>query len=134
MLFRNDYWFLSNMYPSSITLDGITFSCAESAFQAMKCTNKEDVIALSKMNGKNAKAYGRRVSLRNNWNSVRVNAMRYVVSEKFKQNPDLLRKLKSIVSPIIEDNTWNDTFWGRYNGVGKNHLGIILEEVKTNLN
>ena len=32
---------------------------------------------------------------------------------------------------LIEGNTWNDTFWGQCPiGVGKNHLGRLLMEIR----
>lgn len=133
MIFRNEYYFLSNFYPCTIKVNGYVFTNAEAAFQAMKCTNELDVIALTKMNGADAKSFGRRISLRSDWNSFRLKAMCYVLTCKFTQNPDLLAKLKQISVPIVEDNIWNDKFWGRCNGAGENHLGIILENLKQKL-
>jgi hypothetical protein len=34
---------------------------------------------------------------------------------------------------LIEGNFWGDVFWGVCNGVGKNHLGKILMEVRSEL-
>lgn len=130
MLFRNEYAFLSNMYPCSITLNGLTFSCAEAVFQAYKCGKHEDVLALTKMSGIEAKAFGRKVKMRSDWNTFRLIAMRNVIKAKFTQHPELLKKLKAIDVPIIEDNTWNDRYWGKCNGIGENNLGIILDEMK----
>lgn len=130
MYFRNEYDFLSNFYRSPIVVGKYTFQCAEAAFQAMKCTKESDVIALTKMNGAEAKKFGRRVDLRKNWNTYRLRAMQYVLDLKFQQNPGLLSRLKAIEEPIVENNTWNDTFWGVCNGVGKNHLGKILTAIK----
>lgn len=44
-------------------------------------------------------------------------------------------KLKSALlntkdAELIERNTWNDTYWGICNGIGENHLGKILMEVR----
>ena len=38
--------------------------------------------------------------------------------------------LLAVSEPIIEDNTWGDTYWGRCRGTGSNHLGQILEETR----
>lgn len=133
MQFRNEFYFLSNMYPCDLEIQGIHFSCAESEFQAMKCVHKDDVLALSKMLGVDAKRYGRRVVLRDNWNAQRVNAMRYVLNAKFK-DPNLKAKLLATADlELVEDNDWNDTFWGRCNGVGANQLGKLLMELRDNL-
>jgi hypothetical protein len=31
---------------------------------------------------------------------------------------------------LIEENNWNDTFWGVCNGVGENNLGRLLMQVR----
>jgi predicted NAD-dependent protein-ADP-ribosyltransferase YbiA (DUF1768 family) len=35
--------------------------------------------------------------------------------------------------PLLEINEWGDTYWGVVNGVGENRLGILLEQVRTEL-
>lgn len=133
MQFRNEFFFLSNLYPCDLEIQGIHFSCAESAFQAMKCVHEKDILALSKMSGVDAKRYGRSVDLRTDWNNLRVKAMRYVLNEKFK-NPELKSKLLSTDDiELVEDNNWNDTFWGVCNGIGENQLGKLLMEIRNNL-
>lgn len=55
--------------------------------------------------------------------------MKRVLHAKFS-NPLLKRKLLQISEPIVEENTWNDTFWGVCNGKGLNILGLMLENEK----
>ena len=43
MLFRNKYYFLSNMYPCKITYNGLTYTCVEAAFQAQKNTTESGI-------------------------------------------------------------------------------------------
>ena len=31
---------------------------------------------------------------------------------------------------IIEDNTWEDRFWGVCNGIGDNHLGKLIMQIR----
>lgn len=132
MKFRDEYWFLSNMYPCPVPviINGKerVFPCAETAFQAMKCPDQAD--RFIGLDGFAAKRIGRKVPLRSDWNHVRVHIMRTVIRSKFMTNPDLLKKLKMVRDEIVEDNTWNDTFWGRCNGVGENRLGQILMELR----
>jgi predicted NAD-dependent protein-ADP-ribosyltransferase YbiA (DUF1768 family) len=45
----------------------------------------------------------------------------------------LSEQLKQITEPIVENNTWNDTYWGVCNNVGENHLGKLLTEIKEEL-
>lgn len=128
MIFRGKYYFLSNMYPCSITfsLGGkmYTFTCVEAAFQALKCPSR--INEFIGIDGYAAKALGKRVSLRGDWRSVRVNAMMRLIVLKFRQHPELLEALRKIDGEIVEDAPWGDTFWGKTCGVGENHLGKIL--------
>ena len=126
MYFRNEYYFLSNMYPCNIIYKGYTFKSAESLYQALKCTKLNDFIAFTNLNGYEAKKFGRKIELRSDWNSFKIKAMKIAIFNKFEQNLDLLNKLLAVEEPIIEENTWKDTFWGICNGVGQNQLGKIL--------
>ena len=131
MIFRNNYYFLSNMFPCTISYNGRTYKCVESAFQAQK--DLSNAYKFEEIDGFAAKKYGRRVNLRKDWDNVKVKIMKEILIAKFTQNPELLTKLKDITEPIIEENTWNDTFWGVCNGRGENHLGKLLEEIKVEL-
>ena len=60
--------------------------------------------------------------------------MESLVREKFSQNLDLKNLLLTTNdTELVEANTWGDTFWGRCNGVGKNHLGLILMKIREEL-
>jgi predicted NAD-dependent protein-ADP-ribosyltransferase YbiA (DUF1768 family) len=132
MFFKDDLYFLSNMYPCSITAiysgTQLTFSCVESAFQACKCMARAHEFV--NLDGYQAKKIGRQVPLRNDWNAIRVSIMEMLVKIKFDQNPMLIEKLIQVNGDIVEENTWNDTFWGVCNGIGENHLGKILTKLR----
>lgn len=131
MYFRDEYWFLSNFYPCSIKTSVGTFTCVESAFQSQKdLTRSKEFISL---NGKQAKALGRRVTLRDDWQDIKLELMYKIVKAKFVQHPDLAEKLIAIKSPIVETNYWKDCYWGVCYGVGENHLGKILMRVRDEL-
>lgn len=81
-----------------------------------------------------AKRLGRRFPLRGDWFSVRVSVMKALVLKKFLDHPDLKEQLLATGSQeLVEENYWGDTFWGVCRGVGKNHLGKILMEVRGEL-
>ena len=84
---------------------------------------------LIKINGL-MKKIGRKVSLQSDWESKKLSIMEEVVQAKFEQHPDLAKKLTKIEGVIQEENSWNDTFWGVCNGIGKNNLGIILMKIR----
>ena len=103
--------------------------CAEAAFQAAKLEDSAQRVMFSRLSGAKAKYLGRKVPLRPNWESIKIQVMRDIIHEKFAQNPNLREKLLATRdNELIEGNNWNDTFWGICNGIGKNWLGRILEE------
>jgi len=60
--------------------------------------------------------------------------MSEIVYAKFMQNPALQKLLLNTGDdPIVEENSWNDTFWGTCNGKGVNNLGKILMNVRRDL-
>lgn len=133
MRFKGEYWFLSNFYPVDIEMDGITYRTAEAAFKAQKCINPEErMLIASTDSGRKAKLLGRKVSIRNDWEDVKVDVMREVIDRKFDR-PELAAMLVAVGGEIVEDNHWNDTFWGRCNGRGENWLGVLLMEKRDSL-
>ena len=129
--FRNEYFFLSNFHPAKIKYDGIKYLNNEAAFQAQKCIIATDRIKFSCLNPSDAKRLGRRIILRNDWESVKISIMHDIVFEKFKQNPHLTKKLLDTGDVYLEEgNNWGDRIWGTVNGVGRNELGKILMEVR----
>lgn len=129
--FKGQHAFLSNFHPSAIDFEGTTFPTAEHAFQAAKSLDPADRqrIAGLATPGK-AKAAGKRVSLRPNWNEIRTEIMKQILRTKFA-DPALRTALDATGdAPLIEGNTWNDTFWGVCRGKGQNNLGKILEAIR----
>lgn len=128
--FRNDNFFMSNMYPCKIKLGSVVYECAEAAFQAVKLADKSQRKMFAGLDGKHAKELGHKVKLRPDWENIKIDVMRWIVNEKFKQNPDIRMRLYRYAhdTELIEGNTWGDTFWGVCNGVGQNWLGRILME------
>ena len=131
MVFRNQFWFLSNMYPHTIHVNGIEYTCIEAAFQSFKLEDREARRQFSGINGFEAKKLGRHVQLRPDWNEIKVEVMYRLLKIKFKG--ELGAKLKSVDGHTVEENTWGDTFWGICRGHGQNQLGILLERVRSEL-
>lgn len=125
--FRGKNYYLSNFYERLVTYDGITYKNNEAAFQAQKCISYEDRKQFSDLNASEAKRLGRKVSLRPDWESIKVDVMTNIVHAKFEQNKDLAEKLCNTDTAFLEEgNTWGDRIWGTVNGNGKNLLGHIL--------
>lgn len=135
MRFRGEYAFLSNMYdrPVRMQVGGqvLEFACAEAAFQAHKDPSRaREFVGLD---GRTAKSLGRKVDLPADWDTRRLHVMDTVVRAKFS-DPDMARALLDTGGdPIVEENSWGDTFWGVCDGVGENRLGEILMKIRAEL-
>ena len=128
--------FLSNFWPCPVEYAGARYKNAEAAFQAQKCRDPIEKAKFENMSAKDAKAAGRRVRLRDDWNTARVDVMRGIVKDKFSRNPDLKTLLAGTRGMmLVEGNDWNDRFWGvdKATGIGGNALGLILMSVRGDL-
>lgn len=129
--FRDDYYFLSNFYEAPVVYNGITYMNNEAAFQAQKSVNPEIQKKFSTLNSSEAKHFGRQISLRPDWEAVKIEHMKKIVRAKFEQHPELKNKLLATGDIYLEEgNTWGDRIWGTVNGQGANLLGKILMEVR----
>lgn len=152
--FRGPYRWLSNFWTSPFTLNAVgcvpeiypgltgrfTFSSVEQAYVAAKTDNP--LVQLQVMRLKTPgemKRFGKTISLRSNWEQIKLPVMSLLVAQKFIQNQDLAKKLVETGDHVlIEGNTWHDRFWGKcfcpnHVGEGKNELGKILMNVRKGL-
>jgi hypothetical protein len=132
--FKGEYNFLSNMYPSILYINGEMYPSAEHAFQAAKSLDKDIRLSISVCrSAKEAKEAGKLISLRSDWEDVKVDIMYKILKAKF-ENSKLADKLKATADEdLIEGNTWGDRFWGVCDGEGTNTLGNLLMKVRSEL-
>lgn len=130
--FFNEYRFLSNFYPCQVSIDGLKFSSSEAAYMSFKTNNRELKEKFQSLSPSLAKKLGRKVQLVENWDQFKIIVMTRVVAGKFKQNPELLKKLKETGDLYLEEtNDWGDRIWGADQiGKGENYLGLILMLVR----
>jgi ribA/ribD-fused uncharacterized protein len=139
--------FLSNFYPAKVRIQGVEYPTLEHAFVSMKCglqgrfsqKNVEDKEALAKfvsLTPGQVKRLGREIEIIPTWNNIRLSVMEVLLRLKFSSdNPELIKKLLDTRDEnLVEGNSWGDMFWGVYNGVGSNHLGLLLMKVRDSLN
>ncbi len=130
---------LSNYYGSKITIDGIEYATSEHYYQANKFTgnmndkrsleyvelirsqntpNKAKILASQKIQGgyqwklelnEIIKQYPD-VSLRKDWEYIKVNVMQVAVMNKFLQNPTLKDKLLSTGNAYLVEHTSRDSY------------------------
>lgn len=104
---------------------------SESAFQALLSPDHiDEYVPLDGFAAKKLSKIHARGADRSN---TAIDAMTYVLRCKFTQNPELASKLMALDGDIVEYNEWYDTFWGVCNGVGENHLGKCLMEIRDEL-
>jgi len=134
--FSSQYRFLSNFWLAPVTYEGITYPSSEHAYQAAKSLNKDIREAFSEINSPGEiKRLGQTITIRPDWEDVKINVMRDIVTAKFEQNEDLMRLLMETKGyHLIEGNTWGDRFWGESPvGNGRNELGKILMAIRDDI-
>lgn len=131
--FSGEYRFLSNFWMAPITFNEIDWPSVEHLYQAAKSLNQNDCLTIWKCKTPGqAKRAGQKITIRNDWDKVKLDAMTQFVTAKFEQNPQLMEKLLATGNAeLIEGNTWGDTYWGVCKSVGTNHLGKILMAIRT---
>jgi ribA/ribD-fused uncharacterized protein len=130
--FDGEYEFLSNFYPSWVELDGQRYVTVEHAYQAAKTLDSGEREAFQRTSDPGrAKRMGRRLRLRRDWESVKVDVMWGLLRQKFSPGTELAARLLATGdAELVEGNTWEDDFWGVYRGKGQNWLGRLLMEVR----
>jgi ribA/ribD-fused uncharacterized protein len=133
-IFRGQYRFLSNFEGPEIEFEGLRYKTLEAAFQAAKTTDPAEKLYIQSLpTPGQAKRAGRRVTLRPDWESVKLSVMETLLRQKFSQGPWGEWLLATEDEDLIEGNTWGDIFWGVCGGIGENHLGILLMKIRTEL-
>ena len=131
MFMKNDYRWLSNMelFPKPIIINNEIIKSSENYYQSRKTLDLDIRKKILEMSPYEAKKYCKTIELRNDWDDVKILVMQEALDIKFSITYYRLL-LISCQEEIIEENYWNDTFWGVYKGVGKNMLGILLTKLR----
>lgn len=138
--FQGKTRFLSNFWPCQIVAkNGTIFPSAEHAYQASKSllmTDWQRVLAC-KTPGE-AKKVGRSLTIRPDWEQIRLLVMERILRQKFSPESELARLLLDTgEAKIQEGNTWHDNFWGNCvcsrcsNIEGENQLGKLLMKIRS---
>ena len=135
--FDGYYRFLSNFSASVITLHDDVLSrqvivpTVEHGYQADKTLLvKERTDILAAPTPGTAKKLGREATLRSGWDAMKLERMLFWLRHKFAISALRLKLLDTGDSQLVEGNTWGDQFWGVCGGVGENHLGKLLMQVR----
>jgi hypothetical protein len=131
--FTGPYGFLSNMMSVPIVYKGRVYSSSEAAYQAQKCRNEQDKAQFAYIPGKKAKALGKALDRRDDFEQLKNQFMKEILTIKFRL-PELKAMLLATGDlELVEYNYWGDTYWGVCRGEGENHLGKILMEIRAEI-
>lgn len=135
--FSNDNRWLSNFSLCNIEMDGTIYPSVEHAYQAAKTKVPLERLWFTDndLTAAQAKRLSKKITIREDWNVIRLTVMQSLVSQKFDQEPYCTLLLSTGDCHIEEGNYWNDVFWGvsSQTGKGDNNLGIIIMSIRDEL-
>ena len=135
------YGAFSNLLRRPIVFEGIEYPTAEHAYQAGKARKeavRDWILSAPSPSLVAMAAHGLYTwDIAPDWSKNKFDRMRSVLREKFNQHEDLRDLLIStgearLVESCKTDNAVN-RLWGEVNGKGKNMLGILLMELRSDL-
>lgn len=135
------YGAFSNLYRREIEFEGVTYPTSEHAYQAGKARKqavKEWLLAAPSPSLVAMAAHGLYSwDVTSNWSEIKFDRMRKVLKAKFTQHKDLTELLLSTGDArLVESTKTNNAvnrLWGEVNGKGKNMLGLMLMELREEL-
>ena len=149
---RADYGFLSNFFQTNVEIDGIIWPHTEAYYQAQKSEYPEyrekilqnlkpswsKYVGDSRIGAQNIakKTWFRKylADLRPDWEEVKLSVMRKAVKAKYSMNTNLRRALFKTQNTLVIEDSMTDEFWGiGQQGSGKNWLGILLMDCRSEL-
>lgn len=132
--FFGDHRPLSNFWLVDVVMGGWWYKSVEHAFQAAKTNDLDErkKIQQAETCGE-AKKLGRIVTLREDWERVKIDVMEGLLKQKFNDPFCQMVLICTEGRELIEGNTWGDTFWGVCEGKGENNLGKLLMKIRAEL-
>lgn len=136
--FKGEYRWLSNFAPVDIKWENdIVYPSVEHFFVSWKTNHVPTKRKIAGMeHPAQAKKYGQKLDLPDNWEQMKDMVMMIGLIEKFQQEPYKTKLLETNDEVIQEGNWWGDTYWGidLKTGEGQNKLGKMIMEVRDELN
>ncbi len=133
--FRGEYRWLSNFAPVEIHYNGKKYQSVEAAYQSAKCDDQVWKNFCQRGTPSDIKRQGKLIALRPDWDEVKYNIMKELITQKFVLKPYKQLLVDTGDVQIIERNTWNDTYWGvnSRTGEGLNNLGKLIMNMRETL-
>lgn len=131
---NEEYGIFSNFHRYGFWDGDIRWRTVEHYFQAQKFLDtdiQQRIRNCFKASEAAELGRSRTLPLRQDWESVKDDVMRYAVLQKFSQHEEAKALLLSTGQRILIEHTCNDAYWADGgDGSGKNRLGEILMEVR----
>jgi len=126
--FQGEHRWLSNFAPVSIRFEGRLFPTVENAYVSAKTTSGYNKDLLTTLRPSEAKAFGRTLNIRSDFDTIKFGVMQTLIGLKFYQEPYRSLLLATGDEHIQEGNYWGDKFWGvcLKTNVGANRLGHLI--------
>lgn len=109
------------------------FITSENAYQASKSLKESEIVQFCDVYPGYAFKLGRQITLRDDWEAIKVDVMRSIIKEKFSIE-ELKKQLLATGSIYLIEHTrfkHRDNFWADdHDGSGRNTLGILLMELR----
>lgn len=131
--FTGQYEFLSMTYNNPITIDGLTYTNAESAFWAQRVKDINARSKYTRLSGNKARAKALQATPIDDWEESKDQIMKHVLMIKFSDDKLKKKLLETKGKRLNNINSYRDEYWGIYMGKGKNKLGRILESIRNEL-
>lgn len=132
-----EYGWLSNSSEHAFNLDNLNWPTVEHFYQAQKYAGTEAAFRIQLADSAlKARKIGqdRSLTARVDGEHVKVEVMRRAVRAKFEQNRQLGRQLLDTGNEQLIHQSGSEFYWGRnQEGIGDNHLGVIIMEVRNSL-
>lgn len=141
-LFRGELAFCSNMHEEQFYFPAwnLVIDSVEHGFQAAKTLAPEErAYVLAAPTPQKSKKRGWEITLRPDWDAVRLRVMEALLEAKFARGHLRTELQRTGDLELIETNYWHDQFWGdcfcrkHAETPGENHLGRLLTELRAKL-
>jgi N-glycosidase YbiA len=135
---KDAYGEFSNFASFPFDLEGMRWTTTEHYFQAQKFHDPEYRERIRLVTSPMVAARlgrSRSVPIRDDWETVKDDVMRKAIRAKFDSHPELKRLLLATGNEELVEQTTQDHYWGcGTSGTGRNMLGILLMELRQELN
>ncbi|ELY3838998.1 NADAR family protein [Cronobacter turicensis] len=129
------YGVFSNFHSTGFSVSEIWWPTVEHYFQAQKFHDeilREKIHSLTSPMEAAKVGRSRNYPLREDWELIKDDVMRFAVLKKFSQNDEARNILLSTGGAELIEHTKNDRYWADGgDGTGKNMLGKILMETRS---